>query len=105
MKAKKWHSTDDCWIGAADLPGEWMHVFNSPPPGRPTVVAKQQNENIPPLKEIQKCQMWLSSRALAQWEEMLEKYIETVPLQWELDQDQFDFKKVILNLFVYLYYG
>ena len=98
LKAKKWHSTDDHWTGDSTLPGEWMEVLTSVPQGKPQPVEVVVNENIPPLKEIQKCRAWLSPRAVEEWALMINNQTEGSGMSWELQPSMFDYKKVNSNM-------
>ena len=94
LKAKKWHSTDDCWTGSADLPDEWMEVFHSVPRGNPTEIQPSLNEKIPEFKEIQKCRMWLSEEALDSWKKLIRDQHESDVKLWRLEPSMFDYAKV-----------
>ena len=94
MKAKKWHSTDDEWIGSMDDPHNWMKIMPQFPEGFPETVDRNAIEDLPELDEIRKCSLWMKPESISFWEHFLHNDLHDTGLFWETSHDQWNYHKV-----------
>lgn len=95
MKVKKWHSTDDEWVGDTVAPDDWIVLMKSFPAGKPEEVPYGEIDDMLTLDSIKKYSTWLSDSSIQKWQTCLsseeivippEKLFPMHPNMWSYNQ-------------------
>jgi hypothetical protein len=102
LKVKKWHSTEDSWVGSLNDPAEWAEVMTDFPEGHPVTILPTTIQDLVTTDVIKKYNPWMSNSGMKSWQQFLQTKALPNMVYWSLPEDLWNFKKVFLSFFTFL---
>jgi hypothetical protein len=94
MKFKKWHSSQEGWVGEAKAPHDWVYLMNGYPTGQPELIKTRENPEIIEAKVLKRYHQWMKSSQIEEWNTYMAERRFLDNLYWPLHENMWNMKKV-----------